>query len=181
MINKRSLWFLTLFSLILVLSVYYITMPSELLLTNHDNYTETKKKETKKTPTTKKTEEKEKATVTIKESELLTSLRVEANDEMVKEMDELKEVMTSKDASSEEKNKAFDKMKELNTTRGNEENLEKKIQDEFKLNSFVKIDGDQIRVVVNASKLDKKTANSIMRSVQTNFDKKMYISVKFQK
>ena len=32
MINKRSLWFLTLFSLILVLSVYYVTMPSELLI-----------------------------------------------------------------------------------------------------------------------------------------------------
>ena len=29
MINKQSLWFLTLFSLILVLSVYYITMPDE--------------------------------------------------------------------------------------------------------------------------------------------------------
>ena len=34
MINKKNIWFLTLFSLILVLSVYYITMPSELLLTN---------------------------------------------------------------------------------------------------------------------------------------------------
>lgn len=45
MINKKSLWFLTLFSLILVLSVYYITMPSELLLTNN---TELKNSETKK-------------------------------------------------------------------------------------------------------------------------------------
>ena len=37
MINKKSLWFLTLFSLILVLSIYYITMPSELLLTTNSN------------------------------------------------------------------------------------------------------------------------------------------------
>ena len=36
MINKQNLWFLTLFSLILVLSVYYITMPNELLLTNNN-------------------------------------------------------------------------------------------------------------------------------------------------
>ena len=35
MINKKNLWFLTLFSLVLVLSVYYITMPSELLMTNN--------------------------------------------------------------------------------------------------------------------------------------------------
>ena len=33
MINKQNLWFLTLFSLILVLSVYYITMPNNLLTT----------------------------------------------------------------------------------------------------------------------------------------------------
>ena len=34
MINKKNLWFLTLFSMILILSVYYITMPRELLLSN---------------------------------------------------------------------------------------------------------------------------------------------------
>ena len=34
MINKKNLWFLTLFSLVLVLSVYYVTMPTELLMTN---------------------------------------------------------------------------------------------------------------------------------------------------
>ena len=34
MVNKQKIWFLTLFSLILVLSVYYITMPSELLTTS---------------------------------------------------------------------------------------------------------------------------------------------------
>ena len=32
MIKKQNLWFLTLFSLILVLSVYYITMPNDLLV-----------------------------------------------------------------------------------------------------------------------------------------------------
>ena len=29
MINKKNLWFLTLFSLVLVLSIYYVTMPSD--------------------------------------------------------------------------------------------------------------------------------------------------------
>ena len=32
MINKNGVWFVTLFSLILVLSIYYITMPTELLI-----------------------------------------------------------------------------------------------------------------------------------------------------
>lgn len=173
MINKKSIWFLTLFSLILVLSIYYITMPSELLLSTKENYNNQSEKE--------ETTEEEETQVTVNESDLLTSLRVEANDEMVQEMDELKAVLTSKDATSEEKNDAFERMKELNSVRGKEETLEKKIKDEFKLDSFVKIDGDQIRVVVNIEELDKKTANNIMRSVQSNFDEKMYISVKYQK
>jgi hypothetical protein len=69
----------------------------------------------------------------------------------------------------------------LNVNRGEEEKLEKKILDEFKLKSFVKIDGDQIRVVVAREKHDATLANNIMRSIQSNYDKKMYISVKFQK
>ena len=68
MINKKSLWFLTLFSLILVLSVYYVTMPNELLLTNGSGYSKglEKTQKTAKTDSSKnvKTEE----TIKIEES-----------------------------------------------------------------------------------------------------------------
>ena len=37
MINKQKLWFLTLFSLILVLSIYYITMPKEVFESKKEN------------------------------------------------------------------------------------------------------------------------------------------------
>ena len=43
MINKQKLWFLTLFSLILVLSVYYITMPNDLLVKSSNSEVTTKK------------------------------------------------------------------------------------------------------------------------------------------
>lgn len=176
MINKKSLWFLTLFSLILVLSVYYVTMPTELLLTGSNQYNtdnQEKSKETEK-------DEKE-ATVSIEESEILTSLRVEADEQMVQEMNELKEILTNSESTTEEKNQAFEKMKNLNVTRGEEETLEKNIKSEFNLEAFVKIDGDQIRVVVVADKLDNKQANNIMRSIQKNYNTKKYISVKYQK
>ena len=82
MINKRSLWFLTLFSLILVLSVYYITMPSELLVTNNkkDNTKATMNEVEDNTPT-----------VDITESEILTALRVEADEQMKQDMEDLLE------------------------------------------------------------------------------------------
>ena len=72
-------------------------------------------------------------------------------------------------------------MKDLNSTRDEEESLEKKLKSDLKLESFIKIDGDQIRVVVNTDSLDKTSANNIMRTIQAEYDKKMYISVKFQK
>lgn len=172
MINKKNLWFLTLFSLILVLSVYYITMPSELLMTNNSNYTEG--------VSNTESDDKE-VEVDIKESEILVALRVEANDQMLSEMEELQMILTSTDSSVDEKNNAFEKIKLLNMTRGEEEDLENKIKREFQLDSFVKIDNDQIRVVVSSDKHDEKLANDIMRSIQSNYDKKMYISVKFQK
>ena len=171
MINKKSLWFVTLFSLILVLSVYYITMPNEMLLTNGNNYVAETSKETNE----------EEAVVKVEETDPLEVLRVEANEEMLKEMEELKEVLTNSKSTTEEKNNAFEKMKLLNTTRGEEESLENKIKEEYKYNAFVKIDGDQISVVVNTDKLDVTTANKIMRTVQSNYDKKMYITVKHQK
>jgi len=164
------LWFLTLFSLILVLSVYYVTMPNELLLTNNNSKIE--KEEVL---------EEANASVEVSESSVLVALRVEADEEMLKELDDLKNILMDTESSVEEKNNAFEKMKDINVTRGEEETLEKKILDNFKLKAFVKINGDQIRVVVASEKHDTSLANQIMRSIQENYTNKMYISVKFQK
>ena len=172
MINKQNLWFLTLFSLILVLSVYYITMPSELLITKNKKNDEVAK--------VNKTVDKE-ASVEIEESEILTALRVEADEQMKQDMEDLQIVLTSVEATSNEKNEAYEKLQLLNMTRGEEEKLEKKIETKFKLKSFVKIDGDQIRVVASSDKHDTALANDIMRSIQEEYKTKKYISVKFQK
>ena len=42
MVNKQGLWFLTLTSLALVLSVYYITMPNEILMNEKSSITSKK-------------------------------------------------------------------------------------------------------------------------------------------
>ncbi|MBE6152947.1 MAG: SpoIIIAH-like family protein [Firmicutes bacterium] len=170
MINKQSIWFLTLFSLILVLSVYYITMPNELLITNNSNQANQE--------TINETSEEQ---AVIKESELLTALRVEAEEERTEEINALNETLNNKEASTEDKNNAFEKLKDLNSLKGKEQLLEKKIKENFKVDSFVKIDNNnQIRVVVSSSDHSTELANNIMRSIQEDFDTKMYISVKFQ-
>lgn len=172
MINKKNLWFLTLFSLILVLSVYYITMPSELLLTNSSDYVNASLKN--------ETEETSDVTVNIEESEIITTLRVTADEQLMEELDSLKLIMADSKSSVEEKNKAFEKMKNLNINKGEETKLEEKIEKEFQLKSFVKIDGTNIKVVIDSKEHDKELANNIMRSIQSNYENAMYITVQFK-
>ena len=165
MINKKNIWFLTLFSLILVLSVYYITMPSDMLL-NID--------------TEKVDEDSSEVIEEVSESTILVALRVEGEEQYLEELNSLQEVLNSASATIEEKNNAFEQMKNLNNKKSEEESIANQIKKEYNYDSFVKIDGDQIRVVIDGDKHDTKVANTIMRLVQKNYENKMYISVKFQ-
>lgn len=162
MINKKNLWFLTLFSLVLVLSVYYITMPKELLLTNNDE-------------TLKETQD-----VNIQELSLIETLKQEDNNSTLTEINKLKATISATETSTEDRNKAFDTLKLLNQISSKEELLEEKIKNTMGLDSFIKIDGDQIRVVVSSNEPTNTLANDIMRTVQSNFDTKQYISVQFK-
>lgn len=162
MINKKNLWFLTLFSLVLVLSVYYITMPKELLLTNNDTISDKKED------------------IDIKEMTIIETLKQEDNNTVLKEINKLKATISSDSASTEDKNKAFDELKLLNQISSKEELLEEKIKNTMGIDSFIKIDGDQIRVVVNSNEPSNTIANDIMRTIQSNFDSKKYISIQFK-
>ena len=160
MINKQSLWFLTLFSLILVLSVYYITMPNELLLTNNSNYLESKNTSKEEDSDTK---------VTIEESELLVTMRVNLEEERSEQIADLKTTLTSSDATSEEKNNAYEKIKYITDLKGQEEAIEEKIKKEYNLESFVKIDNNEVKVVAVKDKHDSTLANKIMKTVHSEF------------
>ena len=166
MINKKNLWFLTLFSLILVLSVYFVTMPTELLLTNNSNFV------------TKDTSEED-TKVSIEENEVITALKVADDEEYLKELDTLKLVLMDNKSSVEEKNDAFDKMKDLNTNKNKEEELENLIESSYKLKSFIKIKNNQVKVVISGSEHDTTLANNIMNTIQEKFETKMYVTVQF--
>ena len=167
MINKQNLWFLTLFSLILVLSVYYITMPNELLLS--------------KTKTEEKSIPSKKKDTTVEETTSLVAMRVSLEEERQEAMNTLQEQLTSDAMTTEEKNNAYEQLKYLNELQGKEETLEKKINETIKIDRFLKIDNSNITVVAIATKHDNTLANNIMRLIQEEYKEKMYITVKFEK
>ena len=163
MVNKKGVWFLSLFSLILILSVYYITMPSELLISTNTNNEITE------------------PTVKTEESSILVALRVEEDENIEKEVESLKKIISDANSSIEDKNAAFEKMKELKSNRSKEEILEEKIKSSFNLDSFIKIDGKFINITINDDNHSTEIANKIMRCIQEEYKEQMKISVKFKK
>lgn len=158
MINKKNLWFLTLFSLVLVLSIYYVTMPSEIFDSDIKLDTEN---------------------VSVEEMSVVKTLKVEDDASSKKESDSLKKKLTDSETTVEEKNEAFEELKILNMNSSKEETLELRIKELCNCDNFVKIDGNEVRVVLDSNDSSASNANNIMQVVQKEFDKKMYISVKY--
>lgn len=172
MVNKQGLWFLTLTSLALVLSVYYITMPNELLLTNNGSVGLEK--------TIKEVNKEETESTTIKESDLITSMRVELEEERNLLLTELQGKLSDNKLTVDEKNEVYEDLRYISEISSKESMLEKKINEEFKLKSFIKISDDTISVVVQSGNHDKSLAVNIMKSIQEEFKDKMYISISFK-
>ena len=94
MINKQKLWFLTLFSLILVLSVYYVTMPSNLLSVSDI------KEDT--TPT-----------INMEDANILDVLKEENNERVAKEIESLRKIVVDVETNIDDKNIAYEKIQKL--------------------------------------------------------------------
>lgn len=161
MINKQNLWFVTLFSLILVLGIYYVTMGDESLsvLAGENNISKD---------------------VSVKESDVIVALQVDRDEAVLKEMNEYQSILLDDTATIEEKNDAYNALQALSNSKTESEKIKKLITEKFKFDNFVKIDGDAISITIAAKDHNKEIANNIIREVQSLYDKQKYITVKFE-
>ena len=162
MINKNGLWFVTLFSLILVLGIYYVTTKNDEVLQVVNKTYEVKE------------------VLETNESSILVSLKVKEEEEMLAEMESLQTILLDDTASLQEKNDAYNSLQALNATKGKVEALEKKVKEKLNLECFIKIKNDQISVTVASKEHNSTLANNIIRTIQEEYENKMYIVVKFQ-
>lgn len=165
MINKQNMWFVTLFSLILVLSIYYVTISDDTLT----DIVNSSKSETV-------SEE-----VNVDESDILVALRVSADEEVLAEMEKLQTILLDETATIEEKNDAYNSLQTLNSNKGKESQIEELIAKEFNFKSFVKIKNDHINITISADEHSTEIANNVIKKVQELYENRMYITIKFQK
>lgn len=163
MINKSNLWFFTLFCLILILGVYYVTLPTNIL----------------EIITVK--EKKEEPVSQIEEENSLKALRVSLEETRKETQEKLETQLTETTMKTEEKNNIYEQLKYLNEVQGREEKLEKVIKKDLNLDCFIKIDNQDVEAVCISKDQNKQLANNIMRTIQNNNDQKLNTTVKFQK
>lgn len=167
MINKKNLWFLTLTSIILVLAIYYVTMPlgnDNMVLNSNNNNNNTEKE----------------VMVNIEESEALTAARIEKQEQDLNEVKKLQEILLSEDKTIDEKNEAYEQIKYLNASKSIEEKLEKDINSDFELTSFVSIKNNTIKVTVANKEDSLDLANKIITLVNKETNNDYYVTVKFE-
>lgn len=154
MLKKQTVWLLTMLSLVVVLSVYYVTTPDKMntaspatgekigqekqgtdkAVTNEAPKETPKKENTSKETTNKETDKKENAkketskkegNVSVQSSdENFTALRMQMEDQRSEQKAELQEVMSSTKASATEKNKAKENFDAITTMETKQELLE---------------------------------------------------------
>ena len=163
MLTKKNMWFLTLFSIILVMAVYYVSIPN-------GDVTRLVSKEANVS---------DELSVTVSEAEAITALKVGRDESLEKEVEAIKEILTSAEKTSEEKSDAYEALKSLNVNKCKEESLEKLLKTNFNFDNFVSIDGTNVKVVVDTKEHSYDLANKIINAVQNEFDKKVYATVTF--
>ncbi|WP_242277041.1 SpoIIIAH-like family protein [Bacillus cereus group sp. BfR-BA-01446] len=154
MLKKQTVWLLTMLSLVVVLSVYYVTTPDKMntaspatgekigqekqgtdkAVTKEAPKETPKKENTNKETSNKETDKKESATketskkeanVTVQSSdENFTALRMQMEDQRSEQKAKLQEVMSSTKASATEKNKAKENFDAITTMETKQELLE---------------------------------------------------------
>ncbi|MCI6627204.1 MAG: SpoIIIAH-like family protein [Tenericutes bacterium] len=161
MINKQKLWFLTLFSLILVLSVYYVTMPSNLLSVSDI------KEDT--TPT-----------INMEDTNILDVLKEENNERVAKEIESLRKIVVDVETNIDDKNIAYEKIQKLEENKGKEEKIGSLIKEKLGFDTYVEIKNAKVNVVVSNKEHSYKIANDIIKLVSSSFDSDKSVTVKFQ-
>lgn len=160
MINKQSLWFVTLFSLIIILSIYYFS-------TDQTNLSVANIKNTKSIVANKTDDGN------------ISVLKVTEDESTVSKIDELQSILLDTDATLEEKNNAYDELEVISNRKGKENEISTIIKKEFKYDNFVKISDNQVSVVISSGELSNQNANKIIKKVQEKFKENVYVTVKF--
>ncbi|RCW65406.1 SpoIIIAH-like family protein [Saliterribacillus persicus] len=174
MLKKQTVWLLTMLSLMVVLSVYYMYAPKEGDFTylEDDNMTQplTNTNETTAEGITETDAENELISATNTD-QYFTAVRLEVTNQRSMEKERLEEIVASSDTTSEEKSSAYEAMKEIEAVEAKEVILEEAIRASQGFDEVLvrNVEDETIVVTVKADSLSKTDANKIIQETKSEF------------
>lgn len=174
MLKKQTVWLLTMLSLIIVLSVYYMTSPTPspqnptmALSSDHQKGQKQKQKEKKKSnKKSEQTSANPQVTTNPAGDATFAAAKLKKMDARSKMRQQLTDTIASKTASAKDQAKAEAKLQQLDHLSSQEEMIESLIVAQGYDGALVNVDGNQVRVYVEAKSLSNKQAASILDLVE---------------
>lgn len=176
MLKKQTVWLLTMLSLMIVLSVYYIMSEKDgqsAFINNEEADLATSDE------TTDRSDDNEDATEVndisnIGQDQLFTTFRMELQNERSMKKSNLKEIVASSTATTEEKNEAFNDINTIDATSTKESILQSSILDAVEEYQDVLVRHDHGKDVVHVhvkagEQLSNKEVVDIMQMVRDEF------------
>ncbi|MFB3165997.1 stage III sporulation protein AH [Bacillus niacini] len=182
LLKKQTVWLLTMLSLVVVLSVYYITSPeqksNELAAVKQEEKADQKEKETK---TDSEAKEGDTVISQVAGDEEFEALRLKLQDDRSELKEQLNAVVATTDLPAAERSEAVDQMKKLNEIAQKEEMLETLIKAMDYEDALVRADGATVKIIVKSKKESSKSeANAIIQMVKKEIGETNFVAVEFQ-
>lgn len=180
LLKKQTVWLLTMLSLVVVLSVYYITSPDQKSkdLAVVEQKTKNQAKQQSSTPTDSNSGQK--VVSQAAGDSVFEELRMELNDQRSQQLEELTNELAATNLPADERSKIKDQMDKLNETAQKEEILETMIKTMGYDDALVRADGENVRVTVKSKKtLSASEANKIIQEVKKEIGETNFVAVEF--
>lgn len=170
-VKKRTVWFLTLFSLVAVIGVYYAfgnnNTGNLLTIFGDDTLNEAEilgvNQETTKTVNS--------------ESDLFQELRLELGNKRSQLREQLELKMASTEYTAEQKSAAYDEMEKLINRESSEATLEMLIKSFGYDDALVRIEDEKVAVTVMSDENSKALANEIVYLIKSELDENVAVTV----
>jgi stage III sporulation protein AH len=177
LLKKQTVWLLTMLSLVVVLSVYYITAPEQ-QKADLAGVEEQKAEGTE----TAATESKDGKTVIsgVASDEKFEALRIQLEEQRTKMKEDLQSIVASTDLPAQDRSDAIEKMNELDQVAQKEFTLETLIKSMGYEDALVRADGENVRITVKAQEHSKSAANEIIQMVRTELGSLQNVAVQFE-
>ncbi|WP_042473721.1 SpoIIIAH-like family protein [Bacillus ndiopicus] len=172
-VKRRTVWFLTLFSLAAVISVYYV-FENDRNLNLMAIFSDSTMQETTLTGLQEETK------AVQSESYMFEQMRMEVDHERSQLREQYTQKIASDQYSAEEKNEAYNEMNALIKRDSSEAMLEMLIKSLGYSDAFVRVEDEKVAVTVMSDEMSKEEANEIIYVVMSEQGEGVQVTVNVQ-